>query len=140
MRMAWIGMIGGLAFLLACSGGNGGEDSQASAQATGGGSDGGGECELPAEYDQLPLVPGCFHVSDHRIAAQASTTLSQEEAIAFFEKALPESGWTIEGRETMDENIVHLDLSGHGVRSAWVEVGARDSTSDRTIGVTYYVN
>lgn len=124
------------ALLLGCSGGNGANQGGSASESASSGQE---TCELPAKYSQLPLVPECFHISDYNIAIQASTTLSQEDALAFFEKALPEQGWTIKKREEMDEGLLHLDLEGHGVRKAYVEVGAPNSADDRVIGVTYYV-
>ena len=125
-----------LVFLCACS-----EDSgTVSASSDTAAEDPGGEsCELPAEFRHFPVVDGCFHVHDLSIALRLSTTLTQDEAVAFFEREMPAAGWVLEGRKIMDD-IVHLDYSGHGVRGAWVEVGARDSADDRSIGVTYYVN
>lgn len=122
------------------SGCSGGDDTEQAEATSGSGSSGYGDCELPAEYSELPLVPECFHISDYDIAIQASTTLSQEDALEFFETALPEHGWDITKRKEMNEGLIHLGLEGHGVRSAYVEVSARDSADDNTIGVTYYVN
>ncbi|MGK7295072.1 MAG: hypothetical protein ACNS61_04470 [Candidatus Wenzhouxiangella sp. M2_3B_020] len=126
-----------MSLLAACSEGS---DTHTSAATAAPASQGGEACELPAEYRHFPVVEGCFHVNDLGIALSLSTTLSQDEALVFFEREMPAAGWVLEGRQTMDDDIVHLDYSGHDVRSAWVEVGARDSADDRTIGVTYYVN